>query len=98
MTTPAEIEAALFALPAADRGPLLDRVWRRHEAEPEEPPALTDEQWALVNERIARLDRGEAELLTHEEVMANLTARVEAARRPGGMLSRLPGVERTADG
>ena len=84
MTTPAEIEAALFALPAADRGELLDRARRRHEAErdlPENAPSLTDEQWDLVNERIARLDRGETELVSHEEVMANLTARVEAARR-----------------
>ena len=81
MTTPAEIEAALFALPAAERGPLLDRARRRHEEEPEEPPALTPEQVALVRERIAKLDRGETELLTHEEVMASLTTRVEAARR-----------------
>ena len=84
MTTPAEIEAALFALPLADRGPLLDRARRRHEAErdlPENAPPLTAEQWATVNERIARLDRGETELVSHEEVMANLNARVEAARR-----------------
>ena len=81
MTTPAEIEAALFALPPAERGDLLGRAFDRHEEECGEPPPLTPEQVQMLNDRIAAIDRGEVELLTHEEVLAHLDERIAAARR-----------------
>ena len=83
MTTPAEIEAALMALPPDDRGALLARATRRHGEDPAVAPRLTPEQIALVNERAAQVERGEGreDWLTHEEVMAGLHEIVEAARR-----------------
>ena len=79
MTTAAEIEAAFLNVPPADRGPLLDRLCAAHDEL--HPPPLTPEQIATVNERAERVARGEAELVSHEDVMRRLNATIEAARR-----------------
>ena len=80
MTTAAEIEAAVLALPPAEREPLLERVWRKHLEDPAVAPPLTPEQVALLQERIGRTERGDERLHTLEEATVGLR---EAIMRVG---------------
>ena len=54
MTTAAEIEAAVLALPPDEREPLLERVWQQHLEDPAVAPLLTPEQVALLQREDAR--------------------------------------------
>ena len=80
MTTPAEIEAALFAMPPDERDELLENMRQRHADEMGYVPHLTPEQVAMIRRRAEEVDRGEVELLTIEESTSGLS---EAIRRVG---------------
>ena len=80
MTTAAEIETALLALPPEEREPLMERVWRKHLEDPAVGPYLTPEQVALVNRRAEEVERGEVELIEMDEHLSSLS---ELIRRVG---------------
>ncbi|QDT18024.1 hypothetical protein [Alienimonas californiensis] len=85
MTTLAEIEAAALALPPEQFEELLSRL-DQAVALATQPPAEKEENELRERVRAAegRLDayqRGEITAVSHEEVMREIDARIEAARR-----------------
>ena len=92
MTTAAEIETALLALPPEEREPLMERVWQKHLDDPAVGPYLTPEQVALVNRRAEEVERGEVELGSIEQTTAGLSEairRVGAGKNPDEVLADL---------
>ena len=92
MTSPAQIEAALFALPPAEREELPEALWQRHANEMGYVPHLTPEQIETLNRRAGEVERGEVELYTIEETQAGLSEairRVGAGEDPDAVLAEL---------
>ena len=99
MTTPAEIEAAFFALPADRRGELLDRLWQGYGSDPAVAPPLGPEVVAEMRRRVEQLDRGEGRTFSAEHCLAGLTEairRVGAGEDPDAVLAELRERDRQA--
>ena len=75
--TAAEIEAAVAALPAAERSDLLDQLRGAYA----DAPPLTGAETEEVRRRSVAVRRGDVTLTDHAEVMRRLDARIADARR-----------------
>ena len=74
-----EIEEQALRLPLKERGELAHRLIVSLDGEPEDTPEAIAQAWdEEIARRVAEIDAGTAKLVSHEEVVAKLDAKLKA--------------------